>query len=371
MKRSRRIWMIGAVALIWLAPAASVAEPSCRAEVDPSSGSLGDLLLSVSGPPERAVAVGMHFVGGDGSPFVAERVGNSWRRVRVPTEPGARTIELQDAFADGSRVWVVGAFRNDRPQAGYVEDGRWVWTRPVDPGDGEDEFLGVAVGLHGTVWAVGKHQVGSTYEPLIERYDGTTWSVVQAPRVEGSAVLKDVARAPNGVLYAAGWRVLPGGDTIPLVMRTIGDRWSDEGLEGSGLLSGIAVQPDGRPIAVGWRVGPLGDRAIAFRRGGWSWRRVHDTGDAPFRLTAVASGDVTVAVGTRFVDGVPQPVVVPLTGEGSIPLEVTGEAAPETGGDQLLGITGDGGSILAVGIRDATDAFASLVVAGDCATGTP
>jgi hypothetical protein len=52
---------------------------------------------------------------------------------------------------------------------------------------------------------------------------------------------------------------------------------------------------------------------------------------------------------------------------GWMRVDVGGEPAPETGGDQLLGVTGELGSFLAVGIRDATDAFASLVVGGDCA----
>jgi hypothetical protein len=57
-----------------------------------------------------------------------------------------------------------------------------------------------------------------------------------------------------------------------------------------------------------------------------------------------------------------------LSAQGWVPLEVAGEAAPETGGDQLLGVTGEAGSFLAVGIRDATDAFASLVATGACRT---
>jgi hypothetical protein len=55
-----------------------------------------------------------------------------------------------------------------------------------------------------------------------------------------------------------------------------------------------------------------------------------------------------------------------LTSDAWTPVDITGEAAPETGGDQLLGITGELGSFLAVGVRDATDAFASLVVGGEC-----
>jgi len=359
---------VGAAIVVALALGApsGVAEPSCAATIDPTSGSVGDLLLSVTGPPERAVAVGMHFVGGDGRPMLAQRIEGSWQPVRVPTHAGARTIELQDAFADRARVWVVGAFRNDRPQAGLFHEGRWFWSHPIDPGDGEDEFLGVTTSADGTVWAVGKHQVGANYQPLVERFDGTTWTVVRVPHVQGSAVLKDVARAPNGRLYAAGWRVLPGGRTVPLVMATVGDRWFDQEVAGNGLLSGVTVEPDGQPIAVGWRATPYGDRVITFHRAGGWWRPVQGSGKDAGRLTAVASGEATVAVGTRFVDGVPVPTVMRLSSHGWVPVDVAGESAPETGGDQLLGVTGEAGSFLAVGIRDATDAFASLVATGAC-----
>jgi hypothetical protein len=366
MKRSRRLGLFAAVVLIVALPSTSVADPSCGAQVDPSSGSLGDLFMSVTGPPERAVAVGQHFVGGDGRPMIEQRVGDAWQQVRVPTSPGARTIELQDAVADGSRVWVVGAFRNDRPQAGLLHGGRWSWTHPVDPGEGEDEFLGVTTTPDGTVWAVGKHAVATGYQPLIERYDGTAWSVDPVPHVEGSAVLKDIVSSPNGRLYAAGWRVLPGGRTVPLVLASFRDRWVDQEVGGNGLLSGITIEPDGQPIAVGWWSTPDGDRTVTIQRRGWQWRAVRGTHHDPGRLTAVTSGEATVAVGARFVDGVPVPIAVRLTTHGWAALDLTGEAAPETGGDQLLSVTGEAGAFLAVGIRDATDAFASLVVTGDC-----
>jgi hypothetical protein len=366
MRATRLIATCAAIVLAWSMPSPSIAEPSCMATIDPSTGSVGDLLLSVVGPPERAVAVGMHFVGGDGRPMLAERVAGSWHDIPVPTEPGARTIELQDAYADGARVWVVGAFRNDRPQAGLFHGGRWFWNHPIDPGDGEDEFLGVATGPDGTVWAVGKDQVGANYQPLVERFDGVAWSLVPVPHMQGSAVLKDVTPAPDGRLYAVGWRVLPGGRTVPLVMATVGERWVDQEVPGGGLLSGVAVEPSGRPIAVGWRPTPDGDRTIALQRVGSGWRPVRGSGEESGRLTAVTSGGATVAVGTRFDDGVPVPTVERLTEHGWEPVEVGGEQAPESGGDQLLGVTGEAGSFLAVGIRDATEAFASLVATGEC-----
>jgi hypothetical protein len=358
-------WLLAAVSLVLAVPGPTGAEPSCGASVDQTSGSVGDLLLSVTGSPHRAVAVGEHFVGGDGSPLLAERNGDSWRVVHVPTEPGARTIELQDAWADGARVWVVGAFRNDRPQAGLYHGGRWFWSHPIDPGEGEDEFLGVATTPDGTVWAVGKHQVGANYQPLIERFDGATWTLVTAPPVRGSAVLKDLAVAPDGVLYAVGWRVLPGGRTRPLILRGAGGAWTIDPVPGEGLLSGVAIEPGGSAIAVGWVPAADGDRALTLERRS-TWKAIPASGVQPGRLTAVSSGEATVAVGTTFEDGIPVPTVMRLTQRGWVPLEATGEAAPETGGDQLLGVTGEAGSFLAVGIRDATDAFSSLVVTGTC-----
>ena len=366
MRNARRSgWLIAAIAIVFAMPTTSVAEPTCSAQVDPSSGALGDLLLSVTGPPEHAMAVGIHFVGGDGTPLVAERVGDRWKSIRVPTEPGARTIQLQDATTSGARVWAVGAFRNDRPQAGWVSNGTWHWTHPIDPGDGEDELLGVTTTPGGTVWAVGKHQVDIDYQPLIERFDGTSWSVDETPVVPGSAVLKDVALAPGGTLYAVGWRVLAGGLTKPLVLRSTGGAWEVDPTPGTGLLSGIATQPGGAPIAVGWRPTPDGDRTLMLQRRS-SWMPIGDAAGDPVRLSAVAAGESTVAVGLRFADGIPVPIVVRLTSGGWIPVDVTGEAAPETGGDQLLCITGELGSFLAVGVRDATEAFASLLVGGEC-----
>ena len=102
---------------------------------------------------------------------------------------------------------------------------------------------------------------------------------------------------------------------------------------------------------------------LMFDRGVWT--TAAGTGD-PGRLAAVAAGEVVVAVGTRFDDtGVPQALVVRWN-EGWTPISL-GVPSLEPGGDQLLAITGELGSFLAVGIRDTTDGFGSLAVDGTCA----
>jgi hypothetical protein len=360
--------LLGALILAVTLPATTAsttsASTSCTAAI-PDSRVTGDLLLAVTGPPDHATAVGVHYVGGDGTPLVTQWTGRRWDRIPVPVTPGAKLIQLQDATTAGARAWAIGAFRNDRPEAGFVVDGRWHWTHPIDPGLEEDQFLGVTVAPNGSVLAVGKRQDGANYQPLMEEFNGTGWTTMLSPAVHGSAVLKDIAVAPNGVAYAVGWTVHTGGKTQPLVERLDGTGWSVAHTTGTGLLSGVAIQPDGTPLAVGWQQTDEGDKILTVEPHGNTWKPVADATGDPGRLASIAVGEATVAVGLTFVDGIPQPLVVRYDA-GWTPIDVRGELAPETGGDQLLGVTGELGAFRAVGIRDATDAFTSLSAAGTC-----
>jgi hypothetical protein len=168
-------------------------------------------------------------------------------------------------------------------------------------------------------------------------------------------------------VYAVGWTVLTGGKTLPLVERFDGSRWSVEDATGTGLLSGVAIQPDGTPLAVGWRRADDGDHILTMQPSGNVWKQVAGATGDPGRLNAIAIGEATVAVGLTFSDGIPHPLIV-LLDHGWTPIDTTGELAPEPGGDQLLGVTGELGAFRAVGIRDETDAFGSLVAAASCTT---
>jgi hypothetical protein len=366
--RVKKAWVLGALVLAVVLPATSAtvtsASTSCTAAI-PDATVSGDLLLAVTGPPDHATAVGVHYIGGDGLPLVTRWTGTGWHRINVPVTPGAKLIQFQAATTAGARTWAAGAFRNDRPEAGFVIDGRWHWTHPIDPGLEEDEFLGVAAAPDGTVWAVGKHQVGANYQPLIERWDATGWNVVTTPTVHGSSVLNGVAIAPDGSIYAVGWSVLSGGKTVPLVERFARNDWSVQHASGVGQLAAVAIQPDGSPLAVGWRTADDGDHILTMQPSGQTWSTVADATGQPGRLQAIAVGESTVAVGLTFNDAIPQALVARFD-QGWTPIDVTGEPAPEPGGDQLLGVAGELGSFRAVGIRDETDAFASVTAAGAC-----
>jgi hypothetical protein len=356
---------VAVVATVWAVRAPEVRSgPSCEAQVDPDSGGQGDLLLAVAGSPEKAVAVGIHYVGGDGHALVLRRDGDRWRRVHVSVDGNKVLVQLQDATTDGTTTWAVGTYRNDEPVAGSLRDGRFRWTEPVDPGPLEDEFLGVAATPDGTVWAVGKHLTPERdYQPLIERFDGRVWTVVASPAVDGSAVLKDVAVAPDGTIWAVGWVVGRDGTTDPLIERWNGSSWSVQRVPKDGLLSGVAIGPDGDPIAVGWRSrGPDWIVSLGLVEG--RWVRLLGDGD-PGRLTAIAAGQGTVAVGLREDStGLPTPLAL-LHRDGWEPI-ATGATVAAPGGGQLLGATGEAGAFLAVGSQGLETGFGSLLVSGAC-----
>ena len=339
------------------------AAASCTASLAPGAAAPGDMLLAVAGAPGHAVAAGIHFDGGDGRPLVQRLDGAAWSQFPIPIHQGAGTIQFQDASVAAERVWAVGALRNDKPMAGWLQHDTWHWSAPVDPGGVEDEFLGVVALPDDTLWAVGKHREGADYQPLIERFDGTAWTVVPSPPIGGSAVLKDIAATPDGSVWAVGWSVHAGGVTRPLIERLIDGAWAVTPLRGTGLLSGIATLPAGGAIAVGWQQIPDGDRTLTMLLDHLDWSSA-GAGD-PGRLTAVAAGESVVAVGTRFDDtGLPQALVVRWE-DGWVPIDL-GTSSIQPGGDQLTAITGEPGSFLAVGVGDTPESFGSLVVTGSC-----
>ena len=121
--------------------AAQGISPQCP----PGTATPGDLLLALTGAPDRAVAAGIHFEGGTGRPLVVRAEGDAWTRLPIPVRAGAGTIQLQDAVTVGDRTWAVGSLHNDTPMAGWLQGDRWRWSDPIDPGGIEDELLGVAL----------------------------------------------------------------------------------------------------------------------------------------------------------------------------------------------------------------------------------
>jgi hypothetical protein len=89
-----------------------------------------------------------------------------------------------------------------------------------------DVFQAVYAVSSNDVWAVGYQEpVGFQFQPLIEHWDGTVWTEVPAPTIEGdSNFLYDVSGTGPEDVWAAG--PLGGTGAPPLTLHWDGSAWS-------------------------------------------------------------------------------------------------------------------------------------------------
>jgi hypothetical protein len=134
-------------------------------------------------------------------------------------------------------------------------------------------LYGVAADAPDDVWAVGgTDQSGSSYQSLVEHWDGTAWSIVAAASFPG-VLYGVVALAPNNV-WAVGTENYPGRG---LIEHWDGTTWTATYLQFAALLRGVAAVGPRQIWAVGQRYGrtnPFGDTTLTMRFNGSTWSRV-------------------------------------------------------------------------------------------------
>ena len=286
---------------------------------------------------------GIHFDGGTGRPLVVRADGDTAKRIPIPVDPGAGTIQFQDA-ADGRRPnlgrgipaqrHADGRLAPTRPVA-LVEADRSRWRR------GRVARRGRAARRH----ALGRRQVphaarttsrwsnGSTARP------GTWWP---RPRSRARRCLKDVAVTPDGGAWAVGWSVHDEGVTRPLIERWDGTGWSTASAHGQWAAQRGRAPSRRRRDRGRVATAADGDRTLTLRSIGRDRgsRRAGDRRPRPARLGRGRRGRRRGRHHVRR-DGRAAGRSWSRWDDGWTPVDVTGEPAPEPGGDQLLAITGE------------------------------
>jgi hypothetical protein len=150
----------------------------------------------------------------------------------------------------------------ERPLILRWDGARWAQTAS---GSTYANLLGVSVGADGTAWAVGASCVsscgaaGEIDRPLALHFDGTAWSETASPSPGVSAQLEGVSAGPDGSAWAVGYVCTGGCGSAsaalqPLILRWDGTSWTQAaspGPAGVSLLSSVSAGPDG----TGWAVG--------------------------------------------------------------------------------------------------------------------
>ncbi len=202
----------------------------------PNPGNAADLLRAAAADSATDVwAVGYQIVVGVGTDetLVEHYDGNSWQSVSDAPPSGISLLQGV-AARSASDVWAVGLSE----QPGYGSSSTFIehydgakWTQSASSSPGYTNALnGVAALSASDVWAVGSEGNGSTQAPLVEHFDGSTWSAMSLPvsltSLDG-AFRSVVALATNNV-WAVGYDIDPssGAYTHTLVAHWNGATWS-------------------------------------------------------------------------------------------------------------------------------------------------
>ena len=193
-------------------------------------------------------------------------------------------------------------------------------------------------------WAVGNvGQAELANKTLIERFNGSAWSVVPSPNLgTGNNALNSVSMIP-GSGWAAGYA--QSGGFQPLALQWDGTQWSQvqtPALTGNALFTGVDTQPDGSAWAAGFQTSATGIRqTLIEQESGGTWAPVASPNDG----TATTDNSLTAISGTqdtglwavgwrespaglqplilRYDTTQPSPTWVSVTGAGGVPVPGT------------------------------------------------
>lgn len=159
--------------------------------------------------------------------------GAAWVNV-TPPRPGVSSVLTSIAAFSSSDVWAAGWFENSSETAIEPLVEQWngaTWTQVRIPVAQSTVFLtGIAGSSSTDVSVVGYTEPGSTDQPLAAHWNGSTWTVMKPPaRGTGSSILYGVvAPAPNDA-WAIGLSTPQGppaeSPTITLIEHWNGSAW--------------------------------------------------------------------------------------------------------------------------------------------------
>ncbi len=208
--------------------------------------------------------------------------------------PSGFNPDLKDvAMVSPGDVWAVGTDSAYLGRAQQTLTMHWngaQWSQIPSPNVGASHNVLWAVSANSSmnVWASGSYRdSGNNDQPLIMRWDGTTWSLIPGPAGLHGAANVLLALSPSDVWLSASWH-------------WDGSSWTATPTDGSTVLD-IA----GTSSTDIWAVGYSGSGTAALHWNGSTWTRVptpNPTGaDSLTGVTAISPSDVW-AVGSSFID---------------------------------------------------------------------
>jgi hypothetical protein len=162
--------------------------------------------------------------------------GTQWSIVDNPNVSGAdKNFLMAVAVVSSTDVWAVGYSETsitDVPLIEHYDGGSWSIVSSVYPPPSEfNELYGVAAISANDVWAVGyenENSQGQYGGALTEHWDGTKWTLVDGPFLGSAIILNGVAAVSSTSVWAVGyaWNGSLGFDNHPLTEHWNGTSWT-------------------------------------------------------------------------------------------------------------------------------------------------
>jgi hypothetical protein len=177
----------------------------------PGPGTRGNSLAAVSGvAPDDVWAVGTYNDTGDARglvhPLAMHYNGATWASTPMPQTAAGGYLRSVTALASND-VWAVGSKNGySTPVAYHWNGSAWTEVPTAPPGGsgGNNLFYGVAGTASDQVWAVGYRSVTGGAQPLVQRWNGTTFVNETVPLPPISGQLYAVAATTGPAVFAAG-----------------------------------------------------------------------------------------------------------------------------------------------------------------------
>ena len=199
------------------------------------------------------------------------------------------------SFVSASQTWAVGNVGSvGHPNRTLVErfsGSSWSVVSSPNQGSGNNALNAVSM-TSGSGWAVGYAQAPG-YQPLALHWNGTQWSLASAAKATGNALFTGVDTLADGSAWAAGFQTAAGGTRRTLIEHS-----------SAGALTEVASPNDGTATTDNSLTAVSGTQATGLWAVGW---RESATGLKPLVLRYDTTKPSPTWVSVSGARGVPSP----------------------------------------------------------------
>jgi len=215
--------------------------------------------------------------------------GSSWAQIPAPdVGTGANQLNGVDALTSNN-VWAVGYSTSSGQQKTLIE--RWngtqwrVVTSPNAGTSGDNALTSVDALSSTNAWAVGSSRTSASRKSLIQRWNGTSWTIVSSPNpgTFGNSLLGVESASPNDI-WAVGWK--NSGDGLrSLLLHYDGTGWTEWAAApkvgtGDNVLTGISAVSSNDVWATGYYVDGTQHKTLTLHYNGTTWSQVPSSNGA-------------------------------------------------------------------------------------------